>query len=621
MKRRLPVGAEAIDGGVHFRVWAPKRRRVDVAVEGGQEVRLSAMEGGYFEGFARGLGAGARYRFRLDGGDAFPDPASRFQPEGPHGPSQVIDPSTYRFRDEGWKGASIRGQVIYEMHVGTFTREGTWAAAAEELDELASVGVTVVEMMPIAEFAGAFGWGYDGVDLFAPTHLYGTPDDLRRFVDRAHAAGIAVILDVVYNHLGPSGNYLSQYSDTYFTDRYQTDWGPAVNYDGEGSAAVRELVIANAAYWIDELHLDGLRLDATQNIYDAGGGEHILAAITRSAREAARGRSTIVVAENEPQETKLVRPVTEGGYGMDGLWNDDYHHSAMVALTKRNEAYYTDYRGSPQELVSAMKHGYLYQGQRYTWQKQRRGTPALDLAPEAFVVFLENHDQVANSLRGERSHALGSLALHRALTALTLLGPATPMLFQGQEFRSSAPFLYFADHDEELAERVRAGRAEFLAQFPSMALPETAALLPDPGARATFERCKLDLAERRAHAEFYMLTRDLLALRRRDPVLSAPRPRGVDGAVLSPDALVLRFFGDRGDDRLLVVNLGRDLRLDPAPEPLLAPPFGKRWKQALSTEEARYGGLGSPPPETEEGWRLTAESAAFLIPGELERTP
>jgi len=310
-----------------------------------------------------------------------------------------------------------------------------------------------------------------------------------------------------------------------------------------------------------------------------------------------------------------VRPAERGGYGLDALWNDDFHHTALVALTGQNDAYYTDYLGTPQELISALKWGYLYQGQRYRWHRKRRGTPALDLHPTAFVTFLENHDQVSNSARGLRSHQLTSPGRFRAMTALLLLGPATPMLFQGQEFAASSPFFFFADHQKDLAELVRRGRVEFLSQFPSVADPAIQAALPDPHDPRTFERCKLDLSERRTHAWAYDLHRDLLRLRRTDPVFRRPRPRGLDGAVLGPGAFVLRYFAEDGDDRLLLVNLGRDLPLDPAPEPLLAPPEGKGWDVHWSSEDPRYGGSGTVPPETEEGWRVRGEAAVVLVPG------
>jgi maltooligosyltrehalose trehalohydrolase len=622
--RRLPVGAEIMPaGGVHFRVWAPRRRSVELVLEtAGEEssedqshsVKLEPEADGYFSGHVSEATAGMLYRYRLDGAaDLYPDPATRFQPQGPHGPSQIIDASRFHWTDAGWQGTPLRGQVIYEMHIGTFTREGTWEAASRELAELAAAGITVLEVMPVADFPGRFGWGYDGVNLFAPTRLYGEPDDFRRFVDRAHAAGLGVILDVVYNHIGPDGNYLLQFATDYFTDRYKNEWGEAVNFDGPHSVPVREFFLANAEYWIDEFHLDGLRLDATQQIFDES-REHILAALSRRVRQAARDRATLIVAENEAQHVQLVRPLDQGGYGLDGLWNDDFHHSAMVALTGHNEAYYTDYLGNPQELLSAVKWGYLYQGQRYSWQKQRRGTAALDQSPARFVTFIQNHDQVANSGRGLRCHLLTSPGRYRAMTALFLLAPGTPMLFQGQEFAASSPFLFFADHNPDLARLVRRGRAKFLSQFRSLALPEMQACLPDPSNAATFESCKLDFSERHSHRESYALHRDLLHLRREDPVFRAQRQRGVDGAVLGAQAFVLRYFAEDGHDRLLLVNLGRDLHLDPAPEPLLAPPEGKTWDIQWSSEDVRYGGSGTAPLDTEEGWRIPGEATVALWP-------
>jgi maltooligosyltrehalose trehalohydrolase len=613
--RRLPIGAEPQPaGGVHFRVWAPRRRRVDVVLVGGAATELSLEEDGFFAGVVAAARTGSLYQFRLDGGSyLYPDPVSRCQPEGPHGPSQVIDPSTFSWTDASWRGIQPTGQVIYELHVGTFTREGTWAAAMRELPELASLGITVIEMMPVAEFPGRFGWGYDGVDLFAPTRLYGTPDDLRRYIDRAHSLGVGVILDVVYNHFGPDGNYLKQFAEEYFTDRHKNEWGEALNFDGERSGPVREFFVANAGYWIDEYHFDGLRLDATQQIFDAS-EDHILAAVCRRVREAARGRATFIAAENEEQHAPIARPTAKGGCGLDAVWNDDLHHSAIVALTGHNDAYYADFHGAPQEFISAVKYGYLYQGQWYAWQKKRRGKPALDLSPGAFVTYIENHDQVANSGRGLRLWQMTSPGRLKAMTALLLLAPQTPLIFQGQEFASSRPFLFFADHNPDLAKLVHKGRGAFLAQFCNLALPETQAILTDPADPSTFQRCKLDFGERERHAEVYALHRDLLKLRREDPVLCAPRPRGVDGAVLGPQAFVLRFFGE-AEDRLLVVNLGRDLHLEHAPEPLLAPPEESIWEIRWSSEDTRYGGCGTPALEGEENWRIPGEAAVLLVPG------
>jgi maltooligosyltrehalose trehalohydrolase len=501
------------------------------------------------------------------------------------------------------------------MHVGTFTQEGTWEDAERRLPELTALGVTTLEVMPVAEFPGRFGWGYDGVNLFAPTRLYGTPDDFRRFVDRAHALRLGVILDVVYNHFGPDGNYLNQFSTEYFTDRYKNEWGQAINFDGPGCEPVREFFIANARYWIQEFHLDGLRLDATQQIFDAS-PNHILAAIAQQVRAASGGRKTLIVAENEAQHARLVRPPQAGGYGLDALWNDDLHHSAMVALTGKSPAYYSDYLGTAQELLSAAKWGTLYQGQWYAWQKQRRGTAALDLEPAQFITYIQNHDQVANSGKGERCHQLTSPGRCRAMTALLLLAPQTPMLFQGQEFAASSPFLFFADHQGELAAKVAQGRRQFLSQFPALAQPETQTCFADPGDAATFERCRLDWNERELHGAAYALHRDLIELRREDSVFRTPRRRGVDGAVLAPGALVLRFFANEGD-RLLIVNLGRDVHFSSAPEPLLATPDGCRWVARLSTEDVRYGGCGTPPLDVNGSWQIPGEAAIVLLPERL----
>src|SRR5581483_3230625 len=406
LQRRTTIGAEYLgDGRTQVRVWAPRAASIDFVVEDGASVPLAREERGYFSAVVE-AGPGTRYRFRIQGDDRlYPDPASRFQPDGPHGASEIIDPGSFAWTDADWRGARLEGQVAYELHVGTFTPEGTWAAAAAQLRELADVGITLVELMPVAEFDGRFGWGYDGVDLFAPTRLYGRPDDMRRFVDQAHAHGIAVILDVVYNHLGPSGNYVRQFATEYFSDKYDNEWGDALNFDGPDAGPVREFFVENAAYWIRDFHLDGLRLDATQQIYDQS-PEHVVSEIGRRARAAAGSRSIVIVAENEPQDVRLVRPLDEGGYGLDALWNDDFHHAAMVALTGRAEAYYSDTRGEPQEFISAAKYGYLFQGQHYRWQRQSRGTPAWGLAPSAFVTYLQNHDQVANSARGLRGDRL-----------------------------------------------------------------------------------------------------------------------------------------------------------------------------------------------------------------------
>jgi maltooligosyltrehalose trehalohydrolase len=520
----------------------------------------------------------------------------------------VIDPALYEWGDAAWKGVSMRGQVIYEIHIGTFTRGGTFRSAIDHLPDLVDTGITCIEVMPIADFAGQFGWGYDGVNWFAPTRLYGTPDDFRAFVDAAHALEMGVVLDVVYNHFGPDGNYLREFSSTYMGAQ-ASEWGDAPNFDEEGSEPVRELVRTNARYWIEEFHLDGLRLDATQQIFDRS-ETHIMAEIVEAVREAAHGKKTIVVGENEPQDARLVRD-----YEFDALWNDDFHHAAIVAATGRSEAYYSGYRGVAQEFVSAAKYGFLHQGQWFRWQKHRRGTPALDLPPTSFINFIQNHDQVANSGAGKRLQLETSPGRCRALTALLLLLPQTPMLFQGQDFWASTPFFYFADQKPELAAAVRDGRTTFISQFPSIAANERSARVHDPADPLVFLRSKLEWSERANHAEAVALHRDLLTLRREDPVLRAQRHRGLDGAVLSEHAFVLRFFGADDDDRLLVVNLGARLHFDPNAEPLLAPPRGARWTDAFSTESPRYGGWGTPTLENlDDGWWIPAESAVLLIP-------
>jgi maltooligosyltrehalose trehalohydrolase len=616
-QRRLSAGLELQSPGVsHARVWAPARKVVEVVLDANRARtwRLSPDEDGYFSGEVTGLKAGDRYWLRLDGLALRPDPVSRYQPDGPDGPSAVVDPHAFRWSDGAWGGVERDGQVLYEMHVGTFTAEGTWRAAAGEIERLADLGITVIEMMPVADFAGRFGWGYDGVNLYAPTRLYGTPDDLRQFVDRAHAHGIGVILDVVYNHVGPDGNYLADFSPDYFTDRYTNDWGRAINFEGPRGA--RDFFVENVGYWIAEFHFDGLRFDATQDMKDAS-PEHVLASMVQCAREAAPSRTLYLVAENEPQDTRIVRDAARGGYGADALWNDDFHHTAVVALTGKREAYYRDYLGSPQAFVSCAKYGYLYQGQWYGWQQKRRGTPCLDLLPNAFIAYLENHDQVANSAFGRRLHETASPARLRALTALTLLGPETPLLFQGQEFAASAPFLYFADHKEELREPINAGRLEFLSQFQSVGDPEVVRDIPSAVDEATFLRSKLDLGERERHRHWLDLHRDLLLLRRTDPVVRHAGRQRPEGAVLGPAAFVLRYQGGSDGDRLLVVNLGTDVVLEPNPEPLVAPPFDAHWELQWSSESPRYRGNGTPALHPHGAMRVPAESAVLLrsLPG------
>jgi len=620
--RRYPVGAELGENIVSFRVWAPAQTRVSVVFAGGSSYAMGQEACGYFRLDIEGIGTGARYQFRLgDITEPVADPASRFQPEGPSGPSVVIDPLGFQWSDGEWLGITRDGQVLYEMHIGTFTPEGTYRAAAEKLPFLKEIGVTCLEVMPVNEFFGSFGWGYDGVLPYAPTRLYGEPNDLRHFIDTAHRLGIGVILDVVYNHFGVGDRY-RDFTPDYFTDRYFNEWGSSINFDGDNSAGVREFFAKNAAYWIDEYHFDGLRLDATQTLFD-NSDQHIIAEIAREARAAAGMRAIYLVGENEPQDTHLVRSPKQSGQGLDALWNDDFHHSAMVALTGRNEAYYHDHLGRAQEFVSSAKYGYLFQGQRYDWQDAPRGQPGFDLAPENFVHFLQNHDQIANTGTGARMDKLASPARVRALTALLLLGPQTPMLFQGQEFGASSPFYYFADHSGDLVEIVRNGRIGSLKQFPSLRNKEFAEKMPVPAERATFERSKINWSERTAQAHIVALHKDLLVLRREiKPIADAGGPvrRGLDGSVLDRSAFLLRFFADRPqDERLLFINLGNDLPMCSLAEPLISPPVGYNWSVMWSSEEFAYGGSGQRPIDLEKRWTLSADTALLVAPVPADR--
>ena len=620
-KRCYPIGAEVIgENQTHFRVWAPKARELDVVVEYGPNSQrtfhpLSQEQGGYYSG-ALDVGGGSRYWFRVNSGEKFyPDPAARFQPEGPHGPSCIIDPGQFQWTDSQWPGPAatgLKGQIIYEMHTGTFTKEGTWRAATEQLAELARIGITVVEMMPIADFPGKFGWGYDGVNLFAPSHLYGTPDDLRSFIDRAHSLGAAVILDAVYNHFGPDGNYLAIFSDDYLIREKENEWGNAINFDGANSGPVREFFITNGRYWIEEFHFDGFRFDATHAIRDRS-SEYIIGAVGRAAREAAGSRPILLVAENDLQEANMARPKREGGDNLDGMWNDDFHHSAAVALTDRNEAYFNDYLGAPQEFISAAKYGFLYQGQARSWRKALRGTPTFGIDPEVFVCFTENHDQIANTGQGERLRFQTSPARYRAITALLLLGPWTPLLFQGQEFGASSPFLFFADiGDASVRDAIRRGRAKWLAPFVSLTEEQAWQTLSVPDDPQACARCKLDFSERKRNRELYDLHIDLLKLRREDSRFRQQSSGGIDGAVLGQLSFVLRYFSGANDDRLLLVNFGESQVLHPVSEPVLAPLTGHKWETLWTSDSPRYGGAGSIAVATQEQWILSAESAVAL---------
>jgi maltooligosyltrehalose trehalohydrolase len=607
------LGAAWIDGAARFRLWAPDARRVEVCLEGSSSrtVELTRSSDGYFVGEYPDLVRDARYKYRVDGEGPWPDPCSRFQPEGPHGPSLITAPNEFAWRDASWRGARLASQIIYELHIGTFTAEGTFDAAAQRLEHLADLGITMLELLPVAECAGRWNWGYDGVQLFAPSHGYGDPEAFKRFVDRAHALGMAVILDVVYNHLGPDGNYLKCFSPHYFSDKYRTDWGEALNFDGAHCVGARDFVINNAKYWLREFHLDGFRLDATQSMFDAS-DTHVIAQLVSECR-AAVTRDIVFIAENEPQRGEHLLPPARGGYGLDGMWNDDFHHSVRVALTGSRDGYYRDYTGRSQELLSAIKHGFLYQGQYYSWQKQQRGSPLRHSPRSACVHFLQNHDQVGNTGVGERLHPLTSLRRYRAATALLLLGPQTPLLFMGQEFLSSKGFTFFADHKPELRKLIHRGRREFVAQFEAYATQAVQAAIPDPGDERTFLGSKLDWDDLGHNAAMVSLHKDLIRLRREDPVFSNQDALALDGATLTDCAFLVRWFASDERDRMLIVNFGPDAMLDPVPEPLLAPPLGRTWQMQWASEDPRYGGHGVIVPVSDDGrWRIPAECAVVM---------
>ncbi len=578
----VPVGRDR----VRVRVWAPDHESVSIEIDD-HAVALAPEGDGHFSAEVPGR-AGSRYGLRPAGSDRlYPDPASRWLPDGPDGLSAVVDLAAYPWRDHAWQGCGLPGQVIYEMHVGTCTPEGTWRAAERLLPGLRDVGVTVIQMMPVAEFAGRFGWGYDGVQWFAPMHAYGEPSDFQHFVDAAHLAGLAVILDVVYNHLGPAGNVLGAFDRRWVSRRHANEWGEALNFDGEGAAGMRALVLANVDYWVREFHVDGFRLDAAQQIFDES-GDHILAAISRTARAAAAPRDLIILAEHEGQDSRLIRPIADGGYGLDGLYNEDFHHACRVTLTGVREAYLADYRGTSREWLSLAQHGFLFQGQYYPWQAHNRGRASLDRPPHQFVCFLENHDQVANSSAGRRLSSLTSPAWWRALSAYLLLGPWTPMLFQGQEHGSTVPFEFFADHQPDLQSAVVRGRLEFLAQFTRLARSGDKERAPRLDAEC-FARCHPTMQAHGSEA-IRALYKDLLHLRRTDPALGQ-HARRLLGSTVSDRTLLLRFISDAAE-RLLVINLDADLNLAPLPDPLVAPPADHVWSPLWCSEARHYGGTG-----------------------------
>jgi len=550
------------NGLVSFRLWAPDQAVVILAIDGREPLPMARESEGWFIA-TTAVPAGVRYRFLLPDGSAVPDPASRFQPEDVHGPSELVAPGAFRWTDAGWRGLPWHEAVIYELHIGTFTREGTFSAAAARLPYLKSLGITVIEVMPVGDFPGRWSWGYDGVLLFAPDSRYGRPDDLKAFVDRAHALGMAVLLDVVYNHFGPEGNYLPLLAPAH-TDLYVTPWGEAVDYGRREATSMRDLVIANVRMWIGEFHLDGLRIDAAHEIRDRE-PDHILAAIAEAARSAGSGRKIHLALESARLETDRI----SAAGGFDGQWNDDLHHALHAAVTGETEKDYADYAGRPDVLAQALAEGFLACGDK------DRST--VTLPPTAFVSFLQNHDQVGNRARGERIGMLASPAACRAAAAAYLLAPQIPMLFQGEEWAAASPFPFFSDLAPPFATAVRDGRIATFAVDPDD--------LFDPFDHATFAAARLDWNEHRQsrHARMLDWYRAILRVRRRDvaPLCAGIRKSGdwrVDDGVIG-----ITWAGDT-KDLMLTLNLA------PRPAPLPAPPKGR-----VIWQEGRITGGRCPP--------------------------
>jgi maltooligosyltrehalose trehalohydrolase len=610
------VGAVVTDAGTWFRVWAPAARAVEIVLEPGRTAhRLEARPDGWFSGLVVGAGAGDRYRLRLDGEATYPDPWSRSQPDGVHGASEIVDHAAFEWHDGGWRGIEQEDLVIHEIHVGTATEQGTFDALIPRLQHFVELGVTAVEIMPVAEFPGTRNWGYDGVYLFAPARAYGGPDGLRRFVNAAHAHGLAVLLDVVYNHFGPEGNYLPAVTDgRIFTQKHHTPWGAAVNYDDDGSPAVRALVLDNVRQWVADYHIDGLRLDAAHAIEDTS-PTHILQEIAHTARAAAPHRSVVVIAEDERNDRRLLLPRVEGGLELDGVWADDMHHVLRRLVAGDSEGYYAAYEGTTAELARTLQHGWLYQGEYYEPRRAHRGTPSDGLSPLGFVHCIQNHDQVGNRALGERlNHDVG-LDVYRAVSALLLLSPYTPLLWMGQEWAATSPFLYFTDHPEELGRLVTEGRREEFSGFSQFADPALRERIPDPQAEETFRRSILDWTERECvpHAGVFLLYRELLQLRRTHPALRA-RVRDTWTAEACGDRTIALLRMSASEDLLLVMHVG-----DAGTVELPAMPGDRTdacWDIMLHTEEARFGGSDAAPTLT-AGLRLRLPSPSSVL---LRRT-
>jgi malto-oligosyltrehalose trehalohydrolase len=557
----MPFGAEFQPGGsVRFSLWAPNHERIGIELNehAAAALPMRRQADGWHRLTTDRAGPGSRYRFILPDGFAVPDPASRYQPADVHGPSEVVDPQDYAWADHDWHGRSWNAAVIYELHVGSFTRAGTFLSAIERLDHLVRLGVTVLELMPVADFPGHRNWGYDGVLPFAPDSSYGRPQHLKALIDAAHARGLMVILDVVYNHFGPEGNYLSLYASQFFNAHHQTPWGAAINFDADGNHTVREFFIHNALYWLEEFHLDGLRLDAVHALADDS-PVHILEELAQRVRTAALPRSAHLILENEHNQARWLRRDSRGNAAQyDAQWNDDAHHVLHVAASGESEGYYADYKGHTERLGRALAQGFAFQGELMPYRGRERGESCVHLPPAAFVAFIQNHDQVGNRALGQRLSAIADPAALRAVTALYLLLPQIPLLFMGEEWHSRRPFLFFCDFGPGLGDSVRNGRRQEFAHFAAFRDSGERESIPDPQAEQTFEASKLDW-ERLAdpvHAATLRWYRDLLSVRRRHivPLLPALSQAG-EFSIIDDGAVVVRWRAANGAELTLMANL------------------------------------------------------------------
>lgn len=611
---KLPFGAAVERDGICFRIWAPDAKQVGVAIEGDAPSthQMQRGTGGYHHAFVAGLRAGTRYRFILDGGHV-PDPASRSQPDGVNGPSEAVAADAFAWSDDAWAGIDVDRLVIYELHIGTFTLKGTFDAAIQRLDELAELGVTAVEIMPVGEFAGARNWGYDGVALFAPSAAYGGPHGLKRFIDAAHRRGIGVLLDVVYNHFGPEGNYLPAITGgRIFNSRHQTPWGDSVNYDGSHSAPVRDFILQNALYWAHEYHVDGLRLDAAHAIVDDS-AVHIMREITDALHQLQPRR--LVIAEDDRNDRRLVLSREAGGFGLDAVWADDLHHQMRRYLAGDRDSYFRSYSGRMHDIVETLRRGWFYEGQWSEHHSAPRGTPATDLPPRAFVHCLQNHDQVGNRGLGDRLHHAVALPEYRAASTVLLLSPYTPMLFMGQEWAASSPFQYFTNFPGDLGALVSAGRQQEFAQFETFGTPPDGREIPDPQEEATFLRSRLCWSERmqEPHAGVLALYRALLELRREARALRRSDRGSFAVETLHEDALALRRHAPDGSAVLVIAQFSDRMHWLAAEHPLLALPGDRVWTHALWSEEPRFGGSGARGGLAETGAVMVSGIGALVL--------